>query len=365
MCRLVVNRTVEKQLTLKKITLPFLIFFICVTAGCQFRSTMSDSAAAGKKLQTAEGMIEYLTKQNLPAVESVEKWPNKYSEGLIITTDHYVIYTTLLEPLMLYQVPGFMESAYRGYQDQLPNPIETRTKFTIYLFATRQQWEDYTKTFTGPQAPVYLKIQRGAYFLKGICVAYNIGRTQTFSVLGHEGWHQFNDRTFRYRLPSWVDEGIAMLFETTKYEQGWFKFEPDKNMGRLGALKETLAKNKMIPLKELIGLNPGEVLIHSDTDAAMAFYAQSYALVRFLREEEYGKRLRNFHQLLLGGLRGAWPLEEPQLSIASDRNIIPTAGWNRQLANTLFISYIGDDFERLDREYVIFCRKLVYRIYKK
>jgi hypothetical protein len=326
---------------------------------------MSRQTSAGTKLQTAEGIIDYLKKQNLPAVESVENWPNKYAEGIVITTNHYRIYTTLLEPLMLYQVPGFMESAYRGYQDQLPNPVEIKTKLTIYLFATRQQWEDYTKAFTGPQAPVYLKIQRGAYFLDGECVAYNIGRKRTYSVLGHEGWHQFNAHCFKYRLPSWVDEGIAMHFETSKYEQGWFKFEPDKNLGRLSALKETLAKDKMIPLKELIGLNPGEVLIHSDSEAAMAFYAQAYALVRFLREEEYGKRLRNFHQLLMGGLKGSWPLEEPELTIAADKNILPTAAWNRRVANTLFNTYISNDLERLNREYELFCRKLVYRVYSK
>jgi hypothetical protein len=247
----------------------------------------------------------------------------------------------------------------------LPNPIETRTKFIIYLFATREQWEDFTIAFTGRDAPVYLKIQRGAYFLNGVCVAYNIGRKRTYSVLAHEGWHQFNAHTFRFRLPSWIDEGIAMLFETSKYEQGWFNFEPDKNLGRLGSLKRALAKNKMIPLKELIGLNPGEVLIHSDTETAITFYAQAYALVRFLREEEYGKRLRNFHQMLLGGLRGTWPLDEPQRTVAADRDILPTAGWNRRVANLIFTTYVGDEFERLDREYNTFCRKLVYRVYSK
>jgi hypothetical protein len=328
--------------------------------------------------QTAFDTIDYLKKQNLPAVESIEKWFNKYGEGLIITTDHYVIYTTLLEPLMLYQVPGFMESAYRGYQDQLPSSIKTKTKFTVYLFATREQWEDFTKFFTGPAAPVYLKIQKGAYVLNDICVAYNIGRTATFSVLGHEGWHQFNERYFALRLPSCLDEGVAMLFEASRYDKGWFTFEPDKNLGRLGGLKITLAKGKMIPLKELIGLNPGEILsYHLETgtnteaetevitEAAIAFYAQSYALVRFLREEGYGKRLRNFHQLMLGGLRGDWPLNEAQLAMGESRGTAPTATWNRQVANQLFKTYISDELDALDSEYVTFCKKLVYRIHPR
>ena len=103
-------------------------------------------------------MAEYL--KDLPAVKKVEPWSDEYAPGITITTEHYHIHTTLLDPLMLRQVPGFMESAYRGYQDQLPKPIETKIKFTIYLFATREQWEDFTKKFTGRQWPMYLKIKK-------------------------------------------------------------------------------------------------------------------------------------------------------------------------------------------------------------
>jgi len=53
-------------------------------------------------------------------------------------------------------------------------------------------------------------------------VVYYIGRERTFSALGHEGWHQFNSRHFKFRLPSWLDEGIAMLFEIHRSEKGFF-----------------------------------------------------------------------------------------------------------------------------------------------
>jgi len=270
-----------------------------------------------------------------------------------------------MEPLILYQIPGFVESAYKGYQGQLPEPISTETKFIVYLFVERSQWDDFTKTFTGPMAPVYLKIKKGAYYLNGACVAYNIGRERTFSVLGHEGWHQFNSRHFAYRLPSWLDEGIAMLFETSKYEAGRFHFEPDRNLGRLGALKKTLILDKMIPLGQLIALNPGYVLVTNDVDAVMAFYAQSYALVRFLREEGYGKRLRKYHQMLLGGLNGTWPLSTDERRIAADRNIPLTTRWNRFVATKLFEAYImdsGENFDQFEAEYLAFCKKIVYRV---
>jgi hypothetical protein len=310
-------------------------------------------------------MIGYLQRQNLPALKFVEPWRNDYGPGLKIATEHYEIFTTFLDPLILCQIPGFMESAYRGYSGQLPEPVETATRFRIYLFAERQQWDDFTNIFAGRQAPVYRKIKAGAYYQKGACVAYNIGRERTFSVLGHEGWHQFNKRHFKFRLPSWLDEGIAMLFEVSRYEAGLFYFEPGRNLYRLGALHKTLAKNKMIPLKKLTAMNPGEVLTTEESEAVTAFYSQVYTLVRFLREEAYGKRLANYHQLLQDGLRGNWPLSEPYKTIAADRNIPLTVRWNRTVGPKLFEHYIDDDFDRIEQEYMRFCRKIVYHVHFK
>ncbi|MHC4640375.1 MAG: hypothetical protein ACYS32_01935 [Planctomycetota bacterium] len=330
-------------------------------AGC-FEGTSSVSTGGARRIDTPGGMTERLRSENLPALQSVEVWENEYGPGLKLTTSHYEVFTTFLEPLMLREVPGFVESAYRGYQGQLPEPIETTSKFTIYLFATRQQWEDFTRSFAGAQAELYCKLKAGAYYLNGACVAYNIGRERTFSMLGHEGWHQFNSRHFTFRLPSWLDEGIATLFEVHRYEDGLFYFEPGQNGYRLGALKKTLINGNMIPLRELIGINPGEVLATNEDDAVSAFYCQSYALVRFLREEGYGKRLRDYHEMLLGGLSGDWPLGEADKRTAADRNIARTVRWNRTVGPLLFEHYIDDDFEEIEKEYRAFCKKIVYHV---
>lgn len=306
-------------------------------------------------------MIKYLKSRNLPALRSVEPWENEYGSGIKITTAHYEVLTTLLDPLILSEVPGFMESCYRGYQNQFPEPVRTNFKFTVYLFGQRSQWEQFTRSFTGKQAEIYCKIKAGAYYLNGACVAYNIGRQRTFSVLGHEGWHQFNSRLFKYRLPSWLDEGVAMLFETSRNDKGLFYFEPAMNLSRLGSLKQTLMKRKTIPLKTLLAMNPGQAIVTGE-DAVMAFYSQAYALARFLREEDYGRRLGNYHQLLLGGLHGQWPLDPIPTKIAANRNIPLTVRWNQVVGRGLFEHYIGNDLEKIQEEYIRFCRKIVYRI---
>ena len=348
---------------INKFTIICVITFFCLS-GCQEDRSQIRTANTDR-IDTPAGMIKYLKSRNLPTMKSVQVWENLYGPGLKLTTAHYDIFTTLLEPLMLSQVPGFIESAYQSYQNQLPRPVTTTTRFTIYLFAERLQWEDFTKNFAGPAAPMYCRIKAGAYYLNGACVVYNIGRERTFAVLGHEGWHQFNSRHFKYRLPSWLDEGIAMLFETSRYEKGLFYFEPALNTSRLGALKAMLIKDKMIPLRSLIALNPGEVLVSDETEAVTAFYSQSYALVRFLREASYSKWLQNYHQLLMDGLKGNWSLSETNKTVAADRNIPLTVRWNRAVGTQLFEQYVDNDFDQIEKEYITFCRKIVYHVHFK
>ncbi len=346
---------------IKNSVLIWIILIVCLS-GCFEADKTGTPNNLVPQLDTPAGMAKYLQKQNLMELKSVGLWESKYGQGLKLTTSHYEIFTTLLEPLMLRAIPGFVESAYRGYNSQLTEPIETKTKFIIYLFANRRQWEDFTKTFAGKNAELFCKIQSGAYYLNGACVTYNIGIERTFTAIGHEGWHQFNSRLFKFRLPSWLDEGVAMLFEAHRNEREKFYFEPRKNTHRLEALKKTLTKKKMIPLRQLITINPSEVLEMNESEAVEAFYCQSYALVRFLREADYNKRLNRYRQLLLDGLRGDWPLDNTTKRTAIDRNIPRTIGWNRTVGQLLFERYIGEDIDQIEKEYLLFCWRIVRNI---
>lgn len=136
----------------------WLLMLICL-GGCARRESHKNTVAVDKK-DTRVLMMEYLRRQNLPALWSVEIWQNSYGPGLKLTTEHYDVRTTFLESLMLSQIPAFMESAYRSYNNQLPQPVNSSAnKFTVYLFESREQWEAFTKVFAGPNAAVYCKIK--------------------------------------------------------------------------------------------------------------------------------------------------------------------------------------------------------------
>lgn len=339
----------------------FLLGLIVGLAGCgpSLQSKMTESSASIQ--WDHQRLSEYLA--DVPGIRKLERW-DEHQDGLYIETDHYRIKTTLADPLMLRQVPAFVESAYKAYQSQLPDPVNDSEKFETYLFGQRAEWEAFTQTFTGSDAQVYLQIRRGAYALNSVCVAYNIGRKQTFSILGHEGWHQFVQRHFRYRLPSWLDEGVATLFETCQFDQGVFEFRPQDNLLRLGTLKQAIQQGHIIPLRDLITMNPGQAMAGygSNESAIMTFYAQNYALVRFLREYNYGQRLNQYHTLLLGGLRGNWQVDAGLAEAAANREVPLTAAWNRQISTQLFQTYITGDAAQFEAQYRQFCHEIVYNI---
>ena len=83
-------------------------------------------------LNGSHRMAEYV--RNEPAVRNVRRWEDSPVDGLIVQTEHYTLYTTLLEPLMLRQMPAFLESAYKAYQSQLPQPIPAGQPLEVYLF---------------------------------------------------------------------------------------------------------------------------------------------------------------------------------------------------------------------------------------
>ncbi|MCU0915157.1 MAG: hypothetical protein MUC88_11415 [Planctomycetes bacterium] len=325
--------------------------------GPSYHAQVPSSDRAGSEA-TCTALIERLQSERLPALVSATPWENLYGPGLRLTTDHYEIFSTVTQPLLLRMVPGFVESAHRGYNEQLPHAIETATPLQVYLFADRRQWEDFTNDFAGDQAPLFLKIRTGAYYLNGACVVYDIGPTRTLAALGHEGWHQFNSRHFKYRLPSWLDEGVAMQFETGVSERGLYRFDPSANLQRLGALQETLGRGQPIPLRDLVATSPGEVLATDQAQAVTAFYSQSYAVVRFLREAGGGRHLDSYHRLLADGLLGRWPLDPAAGLTAADRNLPRTIIWNRQVGRQLFEHYIGADLDRLEQDYLAFCHRL-------
>jgi len=333
-------------------------FLLMLSVGCRELSDgkAGDGAAHTKSISTHQGLIDYLLREKLPGVEKVDSWAGAIDNGIRITTTHYDIYTTLTDPLLLREMPCFLESCFLAYGEFSGVDHLASGKFKIYLFGKRSQWETFTIMRTGEQAKDFLKIKAGGFFCEDFCAAYNIGRDRTFRLLAHECWHQYCDNVFTYRLPSWLNEGIAMQFEAYRFEEGEFKFTPAENQYRLECLGNALGGGKRFALQDLLTVNPG-LLAGSDNDAMRIFYGQCYGLVRFLREDRLAGKKRAFGKMLTDAAGGKWELGDEAES-AGDRNIALTAGWNKKVGQKIFADYISSDVNETDRQYISFCRKI-------
>ena len=99
---------------------PFFVGLICISPGCQ-NSVLKNSTTPADDSAPTERLIRDL--RRLPTVRSVDIWTlpevirDRDRDGLTITPHHYQIHTSVRDPLILRQVPVFIESAFRSYSE--------------------------------------------------------------------------------------------------------------------------------------------------------------------------------------------------------------------------------------------------------
>ena len=276
-----------------------------------------------------------------PVAPEGEDWSYDGVEGQIIQTEHFKIYTTVGDGEILEKLPVFLETAYQRYRAYLPPAEVDEQPLELYLFARRYEWEKYTRENLGPLAEDYLKIRAGAYSYKGIAVAYLLERYQTFGVLAHEGFHQFSNFRLQHRIPAWMEEGLACNFEAHFWRGGVADFSPDLNEFRISALKRAVRRNSLFELDELITMDAGHA-VSLPAEGTATYYAQVWALTRFLQEAQGGKYRAGFKQLLIDATAGA--------------NL-----YSQKRAAEVFQSYFKQDIEELTGEFRDYASLLAYR----
>jgi len=142
-------------------------------------------------------------------------------------------------------------------------------------------------------------------------VAYFIGDVGTHSVAAHEGWHQYVARHFVSRLPPFLEEGLACMFEEVRWggagEPGSpgsvLRWSMDQNRSRVQGLRNVVEAKGLIPLAELAEMHAGHV-VNGSGERIEAFYAQSWAFAKFLWEAEHGKYRGVLYQILADAADG-------------------------------------------------------------
>ena len=242
--------------------------------------------------QAAPSKLSEPVLEPLPAklVISTEPWTFAGKTGTTIVTPSYRLFTTVDWPWMLDAMPAFLESALRHYVTALGPLGKPGTLMDTYMMSTRPQWLDLCRSVLGPEDRSFEQIQRGGVTLGGKALLYNVGPRDTFSLVAHEGWHQFSQTVFRDPLPVWLEEGIATYMEGYRWnrQRTEAEFQPWRNFERFEALRRASDRGNLISLEELLNTTPQDELARSD-ERALTYYGQVWALVHFLHEGAKGK----------------------------------------------------------------------------
>ena len=122
---------------------------------------------------------------------------------------------------------------------------------------------------------------------------------ETFSVLQHEGFHQFAWLHYRGRLPQWLNEGIAQVFEDAPLVDGRLHPGPIQT-GRLMRIQRAVGSGQALPLSRLMQLGPMEWtdLVDRYPERSGLVYAQAWSVVYFLVHGGQGRYRQGFARYL-------------------------------------------------------------------
>jgi hypothetical protein len=287
-------------------------------------------------------------------VRQVQSWSFDGTDGSQITTDHFRIRTTLDDPIFQHLLVRVVEAAFLHNREL--------AKFTpdqpldCYVFASRGQWETYTRAQAGSNAPIYLQISSGGYCQQGVFAGYDLGRRRTLSVVAHETWHQYSWFAFKSRLPSWLEEGLAAQNEAIVWDGDQPVFRPELNTNRQAAFRQALRAGTLWELPDLLATHAGRV-IKMPQPRIDAYYAQLWSLVLFLRQSPvYNERLEN----LLADARAGRLTNVLAGTTVTQREIDNfTEHWN-SVAGPLYLRrYLVGDLDALEREYLAWMRNFL------
>jgi hypothetical protein len=279
-----------------------------------------------------------------------EGWVFMGVQGRLAETPNFEIYTTLGNERLQNYLPTFYETVLGEYMTrfgELPPPPKPMTS---YIFGDQRQWKNKTRMLLPEMSSSFESLGRGGFTLNGTAVLYDIDKYQwdrdTLALAAHEGWHQYAQVTFEHQLPPWLDEALATNFEGFRFRRGELYFSPSLNRERRYRLREAIRTDMLIPLPELIGRDPHQALAESK-EALLTFYAQVWALGRFLTEAEDGRYRDALENVLLLNAQGDL---YRQLLRQARRDGTPV-GRDEMTGQRLIETFFNEDFEEFTTSY--------------
>lgn len=335
---------------------------LVVGAGC---ASKSDPSARGPSLGVSQDPLPIAASESgevasklteLPIIR--EAWHYAGYDGQFISTPHFRLYTTVQSEDFLDLLPVFYERALKNYTSALTKLPQPQVPLETYLFQNRRQWQTKTEEMLPEQAGMFSNLGRGGFTTRGTSVLYYIDRTwgyprDTFAIAAHEGWHQYTQQTFRHQLPVWLEEGVATYMEGYRLGPDDLPvFSAESNRERRETLRSAVRRNNLVTLNELLTRSPQSFLSVSK-DRLLVYYAQVWALTRFLAEGENGRYRGALAELLADAAEGR--LASRMMTSNNGRRRAPSDRVGLAVAR----EYFNRDLTQLEAQYMAFINEIV------
>jgi hypothetical protein len=230
-------------------------------------------------------------------------------------TRYYKVHTDI-DPALARDLERRMDGMYEEYRRRLAGfDVENAgEKMAVYVFRRKS---DYLRFIGAPLEG------SGGIFMPGrnalVSFLEGQGRDELRRTLKHEAFHQFAHVAISPKMPLWLNEGLAQVFEEGIWTGDGFLLGqvPPR---RLRQLKNDLKNRDLILFDEMMSMSHEkwqEGLTHRGSRRGATQYNQCWAMVHFLIQakdaaggEKYRRRFIQMLQLLHGGAEGRAAFEQ-------------------------------------------------------
>lgn len=214
------------------------------------------------------------------------------------TTHHYTLYTNLarVEAALFGR---HMDIVFDQYAKRF-RYFRSRSNETMsfYLFRTQQDYLSFLDRhgINGSNTGGIFFVQPN---IRGLATwTKNKPRSKTFSVLQHEGFHQFAYDRLGPDLPIWANEGLAQFFEDSILVDKRLVVGL-RNGRRIKHVKSAILDGSIIDLNEMLRMTPEQwhQTLASDNKRGPLLYDQAWSMVYYMvanrkvRQEAFGRYL--------------------------------------------------------------------------
>ncbi len=228
----------------------------------------------------------------------------KWEEAVEVSTAHYEIRTNQGEDFAQ-ELAALCEVAYGDYKafygGKEPS-MGPKERMTLWAFSGYEDYRRYCVEH-GTEA----ELQAAGFAVSNSTVVGGGNKTgdtaEFLATMAHEAAHLYYFRIAEASgAPSWYAEGMATQFEGFRWAGSKYVYDR-LSRSRLPFLRRAIEQGRLLPLDQVVS-GDALTLINSDTEKALVFYAECWALVYFLTQtdqEEHREAFRRYRDAVDSG----------------------------------------------------------------